>query len=171
MAKSDYPKADNRRVLRPYSKSMRQLLRSKKYNAGQRPSQHRIGAKSFLRSNKGSISPNVFELEAIDASQDIRLPNIMRISNTNSNDDFMRACRDEGIKPHPARMPLELARYFIEFLTDPGDLVLDPFAGSNTTGFVAETLGRRWASIEAKEEYALQSKIRFRCDMDQRRAG
>jgi len=58
-------------------------------------------------------------------------------------------------------MPAGLAAFFIEFLSDPCDLVLDPFAGSNTTGFVAECLDRRWISIEVKEEYATQSIIRF----------
>lgn len=161
MAKTDYPKADNRRVLRPYSDSMRQLLRSRQYNAGKRPSQHNIGSKSFLKKNGGSISHNVLELESIQPGEEVRLPNVMKYSNTSSNDHFHRACREKSIVPHPARMPLELAAYFIEFLTDPGDLVLDPFAGSNTTGFAAETLKRKWVSIEAKEEYVEQSRIRF----------
>jgi DNA modification methylase len=51
--------------------------------------------------------------------------------------------------------------FFITFLTDPGDLILDPFAGSNTTGFTAEFLERRWVSIEIEETYAKQSLIRF----------
>jgi site-specific DNA-methyltransferase (cytosine-N4-specific) len=58
-------------------------------------------------------------------------------------------------------MPLELATFFIQFLTDPGDLVLDPFAGSNTTGFCAERISRKWISIDADEEYGKQSLIRF----------
>jgi len=58
-------------------------------------------------------------------------------------------------------MPEGLASFFIEFLTDPGDLVLDPFAGSNTTGFVSECLGRKWVSIETKEEYVEQVRVRF----------
>ena len=70
-------------------------------------------------------------------------------------------CREKNIQLHPARMPEGLASFFIQFLTDPGDIVLDPFAGSNTTGFVAECLGRKWVSIEAKEEYVEQVKIRF----------
>ncbi len=65
------------------------------------------------------------------------------------------------MKPHPARMPSGLAEFFINFLTDPGDLVLDPFAGSNTTGSVAERLGRRWLSIESVLDYARGSRGRF----------
>jgi len=161
MAKTDFPKADNRRVLRPYSKEMKELLSRQNYNAGKRPSEHLISKDSFLTDHNGSIMPNLFEIEPMDEKREVRLPNAFSISNTQSNDFFMRRCREKGIMPHPARMPKGLAAFFIEFLTDPGDLVLDPFAGSNTTGFVAELLHRRWVSIEIKEEYALQSLIRF----------
>jgi site-specific DNA-methyltransferase (cytosine-N4-specific) len=58
-------------------------------------------------------------------------------------------------------MPAGLASFFARFLTKPGDLILDPFAGSNTTGFVAELAGRRWISIERDKRYVSQSRIRF----------
>lgn len=162
MSKSDYPKADNRKVLRPYSKSMKKLLKNQKYNAGVRPSQHKISEKSFLKNHNGSIMHNFLELEQLDEEREIRLPkNVFSMSNTASSDFFLRACRDKGIKPHPARMPVELPNFFIEFLTDPGDIVLDPFAGSNTTGFAAEKLKRKWISIEIDPSYGEQSIIRF----------
>lgn len=161
MAKSDYPKANNRNVLRPYSKSMKRLLERKAYNAGERPSEHTISPSGFLSDNGGSIPHNVFELEALDEKREVRLPNAFSISNTNSNDYFLRTCRERGIKPHPARMPAGLVAFFVRLLTDPGDLVLDPFAGSNTTGYVAELLSRRWAAFDIKEEYVVQSEIRF----------
>lgn len=158
MATTDYPKADNTRILRPYSKSMRALLNSKKYNSGKRPSEHVISETGFLKEHEGSISPNVLELDYSNS----RLPfSMLKIANTNSNDYFTRTCKERGIIPHPARMPLELASFFIEFLTDEDDLILDPFAGSNTTGFCAEKLGRKWIGIEVNEEYCIQSKIRF----------
>jgi len=161
MAKTDYPKADNRKVLRPYSKEMKELLGRQNYNAGKRPSEHKITKNSFLTNNHGSIMPNLIELEPMEEKREVRLPNAFSISNTQSNDFFMRKCREKNIVPHPARMPRGLAAFFTEFLTDPGDLILDPFAGSNTTGFMAELLNRKWISIEIKEEYALQSLIRF----------
>jgi len=161
MAKSDHPKADNRRVLRPYSRSMLALLERQNYNAGTRPSEHRISEESFLINHGGSIAHNFFELEPLDEERSVRLPNAFSMSNTQSNDYFLRTCRERGIRPHPARMPMGLANFFIKLLTDPGDLVLDPFAGSNTTGYAAETLGRRWISIEVKQEYAEQSAIRL----------
>ncbi len=163
MSKTDYPKADNTKILRPYSDSMKKLIKQKKYNSGLRPSEHRIGKKSFLKDHGGSIMPNVIEIDQMDVETKKRLPkNILRIANTNSSDFFMKKCKETGITPHPARMPLELASFFIEFLTDPSDIVLDPFAGSNTTGFCAERLKRRWVSIEMNEEYGKQSKIRFK---------
>ncbi|KYC51608.1 DNA-methyltransferase [Methanothrix soehngenii] len=161
MSKSDHPKADNKKILRPYSKDMKNLLKSKKYNAGKRPSQYEIGQTSFLIDNNGSIMHNLIELEPIK-NQDIRLPkNVLSIANTNSNDFFLKTCRERSVQLHPARMPLELATFFIDFLTDPGDIVLDPFAGSNTTGFCAERSGRKWRSIEISEKFAEQAVIRF----------
>lgn len=161
MAKTDFPKADNRKVPRPYSDSMKALLKRRKYNAGKRPSQHGISENGFLTDHGGSIALNLFELEPMDGKREVRLPNAFSASHTISNDYFSRTCRERGITPHPARMPVGLASFFIEFLTDPGDLVLDPFAGSNTTGFAAEALRRRWTSIEVKEDYAEQSRIRL----------
>lgn len=163
MSKSDRPKADNRKVLRPYSESMKALLKRKSFNAGRRPSEHHISDHGFLKRHAGSISHNVLELEPINADEKVRLPkNVLRIANTGSNDYFLRTCNETGIKPHPARMPIELVAFFIEFLSDSHDIILDPFAGSNTTGYCAELLGRRWVAIEALEDYGQQSKIRFR---------
>lgn len=162
MAKTDFPKADNRKVLRPYSKSMNSLLRRNKYNSGTRPSQHKIGNKSFLVDNSGSIVHNVIEVEQMDENRKLRIPhNIFSLANTNSNDYFLNACRVKKIQLHPARMPLDLASFFIDFLTDPGDIVVDPFAGTNTTGYCAERLGRKWISIEIEPKYAEQSRLRF----------
>jgi DNA modification methylase len=64
-------------------------------------------------------------------------------------------------KPHPARIQMGLAEFFIQYLTDRDDWVLDPFAGSNTPGYAAARLARRWIAIDTREEYVEQSKIRF----------
>lgn len=161
MAKSDKPKADNSKVLRPYSNSMKALLERQSYNAGKRPSGHNISEESFLSNNGGSITPNLFEVEPINPDREVRLPNAFALANTNSNDFYSKTCRDRGVDRHPARMPAGLAAFFVQFLTEPGDLVLDPFAGSNTTGFVSELFDRDWVAIDAMKEYAEQSKIRF----------
>ncbi len=165
MAKSDFPKADNSKVLRPYSDSMIRLLDKKDFNSGKRPSGHDISSSAFLRDCGGSIAHNFFEVESMDSNRDVRLPdpfNAFSLSNTISNDFFARTCKERGIKkPHPARMQMGLAAFFIQYLTDRGDWVLDPFAGSNTTGYASARLGRKWLAIDAKEEYVEQSKIRF----------
>lgn len=162
IAKNDFPKADNSKVLRPYSKSMEQLLKRQSYNSGKRPSEHQISEGGFLKDNGGSIAHNFFEMEAIDEKRDVRLPHsVLSFSNTNSNDYFLKTCREKGITPHPARMSGGLVNFFIQFLTDEGDLVLDPFSGSNTTGYCAEKLNRKWVSFEVKEDYIKQAKIRF----------
>jgi len=145
MSKVDRPKADNSRVLKEYSEAMVDLLKSKKYNSGKRPSEHRIGKRSFLTDNKGAI-----------------VSNVLVVSNTNTNDPYVIHCKRRRIAPHPARMPREIPEFFIKFLTDPNDIVLDPFAGSNMTGSVSDQLGRRWISIEKKYGYAISSKSRFK---------
>lgn len=165
MAKSINPKADNSKVLRPYSKSMIDLLKRGKYNSGRRPSDHVVSKKSFLKDHKGSIMPNFIEIEKMKENKEWRLPeNVLRFSNTSSNDSFLRMCREKKFTPHPARMNPGLIAFFIDFLTNPGDLVLDPFAGTNTTGFVCELMERNWLSIEAKEEYGKQAIIRFEAE-------
>jgi len=142
LAKTEHPKANNRNVLKPYTEAMEQLL-EKGYRAKKRPSGHDITNK-FSRRNEGSIPPNLLEM-----------------GNNDSNSAYMRACKDAGIKPHPARFPSKFPEFFIKFLTDEGDTVLDPFAGSNTTGATAELLGRRWLAFELTEEYLTGSRFRF----------
>ena len=144
MSPSERPKANNREVLTGYSDAMTKLLTTQHYNDGRRPSQHKIGATSVLTDNGGAIPPNV-----------------LTFSNTLSTDPYRQYCRDNGLPLHPARMPAGLAEFFIKFLTDSDDLVLDPFAGSNTTGAAAEELGRRWVAIEPNGEYIEGSRGRF----------
>ena len=162
MAKTDFPKANNSKVLRPYSNRMKYLLSTGRYNGGKRPSQHNIGKTSFLKDCGGSIAHNLFELDPMDSEREVRLPtNAFSFSNSISSDFLSRTCKERKITPHPARMPMGLAAFFIEFLTDPGDIVLDPFAGSNTTGYIAARLDRKWIAIDVEEKFVEQSQIRF----------
>jgi hypothetical protein len=151
------PKADNRRVLREYSASMKSLIRTKKYNSGPRPSAYVIGKTSFATDNGGAIPPNVIGADDLPS-----LTNILKGTNTRSIEKYQQFCREQEISLHPARMPSELAEFFVKFLTEEGDLVMDPFAGSNTTGAVAEELGRRWLSFESRFEYAASSIARIK---------
>jgi hypothetical protein len=158
-AKTDNPKANNKNVLRPYSGAMKSLLARRSYNSGKRPSQHKISRVGFLSDNGGSISHNLFEMQPL-TNHPPRLPNVMRLANTTSTDSFLEECRRRGLTPHPARMQAEMAAFFISFLTDQNDLVFDPFAGTNTTGFAAEALRRRWIAVEISREYGKQARIR-----------
>ena len=160
LAPSERPKADNHRVLTEYSEAMKRLLKRGTYNAGLRPSEHRIGKESFLRDRGGAVPPNVLSPPAEELLLD--LYDVLPVANTRSTDPYQDFCRENGLTPHPARMPQKLVEFFVKFVTDPGDTVLDPFAGSNTTGYVAETLERKWLAIEADETYASTSEARFR---------
>lgn len=154
LSKTEYPKADNRNVLKEYSASMKSLLRNG-YKAKMRPSGHDISTK-FSKDNGGAVTPNVLGLGMAGEPT-----NFLSIANTESNSHYMRRCREEGVLPHPARFPAFFAEYFIKFLTEPGDIVLDTFAGSNTTGYVAEKLGRKWLSFEMSKDYIIGSRFRF----------
>jgi len=153
LSKTENPKADNRKILKEYSASMKSLLRNG-YKAKKRPSGHDISTK-FSKDNGGAIPSNVIGLELFEPS------NLLSIANTESNSLYMRRCQEENITPHPARFPVFFADYFIKFLTDEGDIVLDPFAGSNSTGFAANALKRWWISFELSEEYLRGSRLRF----------
>jgi site-specific DNA-methyltransferase (cytosine-N4-specific) len=54
-----------------------------------------------------------------------------------------------------------LPEFFINFLTEPGDTVLDIFAGSNTTGAAAEVSRRNWIAFEENKSYLAASAFRF----------
>ena len=151
MSPNERPKANNKKVLTGYSKSMLELLKRGTYNSGQRPSGHNIGVDSFLSNNGGAIPPNVLVPEEADVPE--VLFEVLPIANTRASDAYQQYCRKNGNIVHPARMQEKLAEFFIKFLTDEGDTVLDPFAGSNTTGAVAERLKRRWISIELEKAY------------------
>jgi len=142
---SPYPKASNRRVLQAYSESMNHLLEHG-YKAKKRPSGHKISTK-FQKDNIGAIPPN-----------------LLALANTESNSAYQRYCRDKGIKEHPARFPAGIPSFFISMLTDPGDSVFDPFAGSAVTGQACENLKRRWICCEINKEYVNGATGRFLSD-------
>lgn len=141
MSPSERPFANNRQVLTSYSDSMKALLKRGSYNSGKRPSEHNIGESSFLTDNSGAIPPNVIVA-----------------SNTASRNPYMDYCRLHDIGFHPARMPIDVPEFFIKLLTRKRATVLDPFAGSNTTGAAAERLGRKWIAIDADENYLQGSR-------------
>lgn len=145
LTKSDFPKTHMESVLAPYSERMKKLLENGKkyYDPKQRPSGHDISA-GFNKDNGGAIPSN-----------------LLQYPNTESNSQYLRRCKEAGTVGHPARFPSKLPEFFIKFLTSPGDLVIDIFSGSNTTGATAETLQRRWMAFELSQEYVAASVFRF----------
>ncbi|MFZ0742800.1 MAG: site-specific DNA-methyltransferase [Terracidiphilus sp.] len=153
-SKSPYPKASNRNVLKEYSEDMIRLNRNG-VRETVRPSGHVIRDSFDKISAGGSIPSNVTEA-------DFEFPeSMMKMGNNAANDQYTKRCKEDGIKIHPARFPALLPRFFVKLLTDPNDLVVDPFAGSLTTGAVCEELDRRWIGGEAVEEYLEAGKFRF----------
>jgi site-specific DNA-methyltransferase (cytosine-N4-specific) len=145
LSKTPFPRADVRNVLTAYSARMQQLLGdpARFRSPRRRPSGHRPRFPR-PRDNGGAIPAN-----------------LLAYPNTDSNSLYHRLCTRLGVPAHPARFPEALPEFFVRFLTQPGDTVLDPFAGSNTTGAVAERLGRKWIAIEAERDYAVASAFRF----------
>ncbi|MCL2102360.1 MAG: site-specific DNA-methyltransferase [Fibromonadales bacterium] len=151
LSKSDFPKADVRNVLTEYSGRMKKLLEdsSKFYTPKKRPSGHDISY-SFAKDNGGAIPSN-----------------LLQIPNTDSNSQYLSYCKLLSISAHPARFPSALPEFFIKMLTDENDLVLDIFAGSNTTGWTAQTLNRNWLSFELEQQYLAASAFRFLANLPQ----
>ncbi len=144
-SKTAFPKADVKKVLSPYSERMKKLIVDPDsfYKPAKRPSGHDISI-SFGKDNGGAIPSN-----------------LLSIPNTDSNSSYLRLSKELDLERHPARFPSELPAFFIKMLTDEGDIVLDIFAGSNTTGFAAEALNRRWLAFELSQEYLTSSVLRF----------
>ena len=143
--KTDAPKADIRNVRVPYSRPMQKLLKRPEtyYRPKTRPSGHAIST-AFGIDNGGAIPPN-----------------LLQFANTESGGGYLSYCKALGISAHPARFPAAIPDFFVRFLTDPGDLVIDIFAGSNTTGAACERLRRRWLAFEQQREYLAASLFRF----------
>ncbi|HEX5471377.1 MAG TPA: site-specific DNA-methyltransferase [Lacipirellulaceae bacterium] len=148
LSKTENPKADVSKVRTPYSARMKKLLKApeKFYQPKDRPSGHEI-SKAFGKDNGGAIPAN-----------------LLQYSNTESNSIYIRLCKEFGFDAHPARFPKVLPSFFIKFLTEPGDTVLDIFSGSNTTGEASEELDRNWIGVELCRDYAITSAFRFMAD-------
>jgi len=144
-SKTEWPKADVAKVLTEYSPRMKALLKDPAgfYSPKKRPSGHDI-SKGFGKNNGGAIPSN-----------------LLQIPNSESNSQYLRGCKSIAVPQHPARFPARLPEFFIRYLTEPGDLVVDFFAGSNTTGSVAEVEGRRWLAFDARRDYLAASSFRF----------
>ncbi len=153
LSKTPHPKASNLKVLKPYSPDMIRL-NARGVRETVRPSGHVIRSSWDKMKAEGAIPSNVIEDEC--APDDM-----LKFGNNAANDPYTMGCKEAGLTIHPARFPSALPEFFIKMLTDEGDVVIDPFAGSNTTGAVAERLRRRWLAFDLADEYIVASKFRF----------
>jgi len=87
--------------------------------------------------------------------------NLVVFSDASEDLDYREACASAGLSPHFDPFPTTMPSFFISLLTDPSDLVLDPFAGSLTTGAAAEKLGRKWICFEKQENLIRTGIFRF----------
>ena len=94
------------------------------------------GKRSYKGPNKGQLSGNPFGKNPSDIWD---IPNVkaMHVEKTD----------------HPCQFPVAIPRRLIKALTDPGDLILDPFMGSGTTGVAALLEGRRFVGAELMKKY------------------
>lgn len=160
LSKTPWPKASNTRVLKEYSPDMIRLAR-RGVRATVRPSGHVIRDSFDKIGAGGAIPGNVVE-EGFSEEMELPIADAMlKFGNNAANDDYAKRCKDLGHKMHPARFPSSLPEFFIKLLTEEGDLVVEPFAGSNTTGVVAEGLRRRWIAMEQVPAYLEASRVRF----------
>lgn len=147
-SKTTNPKSNIKNVLVPYSSRMQNLIERPqdfvKEEGAVRPSGHVMGMKSWAKNNGGAIPSN-----------------LLQISNSESNSQYLRYCKAVGVKGHPARFPAKLPEFFIKMLTDENDFVVDLFSGLNTMRQVSECLGRKWLSIDLNLEYVASSVFRF----------
>ncbi len=160
LSKTPWPKASNLKVLKEYSEDMLRLNRNG-VRETIRPSGHVIRQSWDKVHAGGAIPANIVEEPMNEADS------LLKFGNNSANDGYTMMCKKAGLTIHPARFPAALPSFFIKLLTDVNDLVLDPFAGSNTAGAVSEGLGRRWVASEKVDEYVQASKFRFRAAIEQ----
>lgn len=139
--------ADNRRVLEPHSETHKKLI-------------ERGGEQRFSLNGDGAyrLRPGSY-----GRPTDGRIPrSIFHVANTcQSQREYKRRAKALGLAPHGATMPLKLARQLVRFLTEVGQLVVDPFGGSMTTPLACEMEGRAWAATDVVFDYVRGGAERF----------
>lgn len=140
-------KSNNRRVLQEHTERHLELIRA---GGEQREAVFSDGAYRVRPGSFGNETPG-------------RIPrNILRFGHRcRAQSEYKKAAQGLGLPVHGAPMPARLAAFLIEFLSEPGDVVADPFAGSFTTPAEAERLGRRWLATDTMAEYVLGGSTRF----------
>ena len=140
-------RSDNRRVLQQHTDKHLNFIRNggEAREASYSDGAYNIKAGRFANETPGRIPRNILSYGHRCAEQLA----------------YKRTARSMGLPVHGAPMPMKLASFLIEFLSQPGELVVDPFGGSFTTAHAAERLGRRWLSTDIMVEYVLGGATRF----------
>lgn len=140
-------RSDNRRVLQPHTERHLALIAAggEKRTASYADDSHTIRASAFGKRTPGRIPRNVLNFA----------------HNCKEHSHYRKRTRQLGLPVHGAMFPPALVKFLIEFLSEPGELVVDGFAGSLTTAAVAESLGRLWMASETIWEYIRGGAERF----------
>jgi len=140
-------KSDNRRVLQAHTERHLSLIQQggEKRNAVFSDGAYRISQGNYGNPTEGRIARNILSFGHRCSAQV----------------NYKKAAAALGFPVHGAPMPLKLAMFLIEFLSSPGDLVVDPFSGSFTTADAAERLGRRWFAVDCMLQYVWGGATRF----------
>lgn len=143
--------SDNRRILEEHSPRHKKLIAAggERRDASFSDGAYRLREGSFGNPTEGKIPKNVFQIghRCAEAQQ------------------CNRYAQANGIEAHGAPMPLALADKLVRFLTEPGQLVTDIFAGRLTTGKAAEMNGRRWICTEVIGDHLASGASRFGRDL------
>lgn len=141
-------RSDNRRVLEPHTERHTRLMqaggarRTAEYGDGA----YKIRPDSYGRITEGKIPRNV----------------IQRGHSCNDTRAYRDFADTLGLPSHGAMQPTSIPDFFIRFLTEPDELVVDPFGGTIRTGLAAERLGRRWLVTEWILQYVRGAAELFR---------
>ena len=140
--------ADNRRVLQPHSEQHLRFVRAGGIKTAGRHSDgaYRKQLGAYSKETEGRIARNVLEFARCGEDRDA---------------EYRRYCADHGLKTHGASMPVRLARFLIEFLTEEGMLVVDCLAGRLKVALAAEALRRRWVCVDREAHYVMGSYGQF----------
>lgn len=140
-------KANNRNILLPNSERMTSL-----YRAGGENREVTYGDGAY------SLSQNSYSKETLGTLQS----NVLKISGNCKDTRLVNKIAPLlGLSRHGAMYPSALPELLIRWLTEEGQLIVDPFAGSNKTGLMAEKLNRMWISIERVADYIQLSRALF----------
>ena len=135
-------KSNNQRVLHAHSETHHSFVHAggAKTASIQSDGSHRKRVGAYSNPTEGRIARNVQSFAMCKADQ---------------NKAYREFCQKHNLPTHGASMPINLAKFFIEFLTEENDLVVDPFGGRLKTAMAAESLNRRWLTTERIPEYVL----------------